>query len=401
MGGMFVIPRTMRAIVYRGANDLRLETVSVPRIGRGDLLVRVAACGVCPTDIKKIHYGTVPPPRIFGHETAGTVVRTGSGVRQFKVGERVALHHHVPCLECHACRHQAFAQCAQYKRTGITAGFEPAGGGYAEYVRVMPFVLPGVVRIPARNTFLEGAMLEPVNTVLKAVKRLALLRGDTVLVAGQGPIGLMFTRLLALEGMRVVATDLLPARLEVAREFGAAVVHGPKSETRSPKAGGSPKPEIRKGHPAGSYGSTTLPAQHASRLDLQLSSLIHKLTCGRGLDAAVIAVPSDAVVREAQALVRGAGQVLLFSHTRRGDETPLDLATVCVDEKDLIGSYSSDFRLQGEVARLVFSRKLDARRLVTHRFPLAQTAAAIELASRPTAESLKVVVVQGFNERSG
>jgi L-iditol 2-dehydrogenase len=108
----------------------------------------------------------------------------------------------------------------------------------------------------------------------------------------------------------------------------------------------------------------------------------------------VIAVPSDAVVREAQALVRGAGQVLLFSHTRRGDQTPLDLATVCVDEKDLIGSYSADFRLQAEVARLVFSRKLDARRLITYQFPLAQTAAAIELASHPTAESLKLVVAQ-------
>ena len=101
----------------------------------------------------------------------------------------------------------------------------------------MPFVLPGVVRIPARNTFVEGAMLEPVNTVLKAVNRLALLRGDTVLVAGQGPIGLMFTRLLALQGMRVVATDLLPTRLELAREFGAAAAasRNPKSETRNPK----------------------------------------------------------------------------------------------------------------------------------------------------------------------
>jgi L-iditol 2-dehydrogenase len=112
-------------------------------------------------------------------------------------------------------------------------------------------------------------------------------------------------------------------------------------------------------------------------------------------DAAVIAVPSDAVVREAQSLVRGGGQVLLFAHTRRGDQTALDLATVCVDEKDLIGSYSADFRLQEEVARLVFSRKLDARRLITHQFPLAQTAAAIALASHPTAESLKGVVVQG------
>src|SRR5437879_9766524 len=174
----------MRAIVYRGPNDLRLETVPVPRIGPRELLVKVAVCGVCPTDIKKIQFGTVPPPRIFGHETAGTIVRVGARVEGFRVGERVALHHHVPCLDCHACRHRAFAQCAQYRRTGITAGFEPAGGGYAEYVRVMSIVLPGVVKIPDRNSFLEGAMLEPVNTVLKAIHRLSLVPEDFVLIIG-------------------------------------------------------------------------------------------------------------------------------------------------------------------------------------------------------------------------
>src|SRR5438067_13666650 len=211
----------MRAVIYRGANDLRVETVPVPRIRSDELLVKVAACGVCPTDIKKIQYGIAPPPRIFGHETAGTITQVGARLRGFRVGERVALHHHVPCLDCHACRHRAFAQCEQYKRTGITAGFDPAGGGYAEYVRVMDFVLPGVVKIPARNSFLEGAMLEPVNTVLKGVNRLKLLKGDHVLVAGQGPIGLMFTRLLALRGMQVVATDLIEERLELAKAFGA------------------------------------------------------------------------------------------------------------------------------------------------------------------------------------
>ena len=267
----------MRAVVYRGANDLRLETVPVPRIGPYELLVKVAVCGVCPTDIKKIQYGTVPPPRIFGHETAGTVVRAGARAREFKVGDRVALHHHVPCLECHACRHRAFAQCEQYKRTGITAGFEPAGGGYAEYVRVMPFVLPGVVRIPARNSFLEGAMLEPVNTVLKAVKRLALLRGDTVLVAGQGPIGLMFTRLLTLEGMRVVATDLLETRLEMAREFGAvgvvkirspeAEIRNPKSEIRRKSEVRSPKSEVT--------GQLSVVSGHASRITHHASRITH------------------------------------------------------------------------------------------------------------------------------
>ena len=371
----------MRAVVYRGPNDLRVERVPVPRIGPRELLVKVALCGVCPTDIKKIQYGTVPPPRIFGHETAGTIVRAGSGAGRFKVGDRVALHHHVPCLDCHACRHRAFAQCAQYKRAGITAGFEPAGGGYAEYVRVMPFVLPGVVRIPGGNSFLEGAMLEPVNTVLKAVKRLALLPGDTVLVAGQGPIGLIFTRLLALRGITVLATDLLESRLDLARQFGARYTFTVPARRGRPAAGGSTDPGV---------------ARRASR-PRSLAELVRRATAGRGLDAAAIAVPLDAAVREAQALVRGGGQVLVFSHTRRGQAASVDLAVVCVDEKDLLGSYSSDFLLQAEVARLVFSRRLDARRLVTHQFPLDQTAAAIALASHPSADSLKTVVDQELN----
>jgi L-iditol 2-dehydrogenase len=380
------IPKTMRAVVYRGVNDLRLETVPVPRIGPNELLVKVAVCGVCPTDIKKIQCGALAPPRIFGHETAGTIVKIGGGASarlggafgeawvpasRFKIGDRIALHHHVPCLDCHFCRHRAFAQCPQYKRTGITAGFEPAGGGYAEYVRVMNFVLPGVVKIPARNSFEEGAMLEPVNTVLKAVKRLSILRGDVVLVAGQGPIGLMFTQLLQLQGANVIATDLLESRLRLAKKFGARrVCH----------------------------------ATQLSTLNLQPS-----------LDAAVIAVPSDAVVQQALQLVRGGGQVLLFAHTKRTEVRsqktedrsptsdlrpptsglcPLDLASICLDEKDLLGSYSSDFTLQKEVARLVFSRRLDVRPLITHRFPLTQTAAAVQLASHPTPDSLKILVTQ-------
>jgi L-iditol 2-dehydrogenase len=358
------LPKTMRAVVYRGVNDLCLETVPVPRIGAGELLVKVAVCGVCPTDIKKIQFGTVPPPRIFGHETAGTIVKLGSGVSRlgFRIGDRVALHHHVPCMDCHFCRHNAFAQCATYKRTGITAGFEPAGGGYAEYVRVMKFVLPGVVKIPAKNSFAEGAMLEPVNTVLKAVKRLNLLPGDAVLVAGQGPIGLMFTRLLKIAGIQVLATDLLESRLKLAKKFGAR---------------------------------WTCLASVVSSLATRHSS---------PLDAAIIAVPSDAAVEQAMRLVRGGGQVLLFAHTKRAAPIqnssqrvstlnfPLDPASICADEKDLIGSYSSDFTLQREVARLVFGRQLDMRKLITHSFPLAQTADAIQLASRPTPDSLKILV---------
>jgi L-iditol 2-dehydrogenase len=366
---MFNIPKTMRAVVYRGANDLRLETVPVPAIGPNELLVKVAVCGVCPTDIKKIHHGLVPPPRIFGHETAGTIVKIGGGKTSLsvrthvaktvlKVGDRVALHHHIPCMRCHFCRHRAFAQCVTYKRTGITAGFEPAGGGYAEYVRVMPFVLPGVVKIPPKNTFEEAAMLEPLNTVLKAVQRLNILRGDRVLVAGQGPIGLMFTKLLKLRGIHVLATDLLESRLKLARKFGAK-------------------------------WTVNLSKKNASQTNVAKQA--------GSFDAAIIAVPSDEAVRQALELIRGGGQVLLFANTKRatkpGDFYPLDLASICLDEKDLIGSYSADFTIQDEVARLIFSRQFDMRKLITHRFPLEKTAGAVALASHPDENSLKVVVI--------
>ena len=353
------IPREMQALVYRGVNDLRIETVEVPRIRPDEILVRVAACGVCPTDIKKVATGSVPPPRIFGHETSGTVAKVGARVRGLAVGTRVALHHHVPCMDCHFCRHRAFAQCETYKRTGVTAGFEPSGGGYAEYVRVMSFCLPGVVPIPARNTFEEGALLEPVNTVLKGVAMLPLLAGDIVLVAGQGPIGLLFTRLLALRGMRVVATDLLPARLRMARRWGAW---------------------------------RAWDAQDPGLVDT-----LRRWSGGRGVDAAIVAVPSDAAVEQAQQAVRGGGLTLLFAHTLRGKASAVDLGRVCVDEKGLVGSYSSDFTLQREAARVVFSRRLDVRGLVTHRFPLAEAATAIGLAAHPGPESLKVMVNPASN----
>ncbi len=353
--GATPVPSEMQALVYRGVNDVRIETVPVPQIRSGEVLVKVAVCGICPTDIKKIQYGTVPPPRIFGHETAGTIAKLGSQVRSFRVGDRVALHHHVPCLKCPACAHRSFAQCAQYKRTGITAGFEPAGGGYAEYVRVMPFVFPGIVKIPARNTFEEGAMVEPVNTVLKAVKRLSLLRGDNVLVAGQGPIGLMFTEILSRMGHGVLATDLVPDRLRMSKRCGARWTMKAQSD--------GDKLEAR------------------------------RLAGKRGFQAAVICAASGEAVLRAQELVTGGGQVLLFAHTRRGDEVNIDLSRICTDEKDLIGSYSSDFLLQKEAARWIFSRRLDVRKLVSHRFPLSQAGSAMRSATQPSPKSLKLLVL--------
>src|SRR5215472_6946318 len=148
------IPRTMRAAVYRGINDVRLESVPVPSISAGEMLMRVHSCGVCGTDLKKISTGSHSAPRIFGHETSGVVAAVGPDVTKYCPGDRVIVFHHIPCRECFYCQNKTFAQCSAYKRVGCTAGFEPSGGGFSEYVRVMDWIVEhGTVRIPDGVSF--------------------------------------------------------------------------------------------------------------------------------------------------------------------------------------------------------------------------------------------------------
>ncbi len=183
------IPATMRAAVYHGKDDVRLETVPVPAIGRGELLIRVHTCGICGTDLKKISTGSHSAPRIFGHETSGMIVAVGEGITNYSLGERVMVFHHIPCRSCFYCNRKVFAQCPVYKKVGVTAGYEPSGGGFAEYVRVMDWIVQrgGVVRIPQQVSYEQAAFIEPVNTCQKGIETLRLEAGETVLVIGQDP----------------------------------------------------------------------------------------------------------------------------------------------------------------------------------------------------------------------
>jgi L-iditol 2-dehydrogenase len=350
-----MIPVSMKAAVYRGRGKVVVESVPVPRIGAGEVLVKVAACGVCHTDLKKVEYGLQAPPRIYGHEMAGTIVAMGKGVRKWRVGDRVAVFHHIPCGKCFFCERADYAQCAVYKKTGSTAGFEPAGGGFAQYLRVLPWIVKnGMVRVPRSVPLENASFLEPVNTVLKAVDRLNIRKGDLVPVFGQGPIGLMFTQLLKVRGARPVGLDLISSRRKLSTRLGAAWSADPRE----------PAFERR----------------------------LRKETDGRGADGAVLAVPSEAALKQALAVLRPGGAVLLFAHTRRGEEVRVDAGAVCVDEKTVLGSYSSSIDVSDEVARLVFSGRVDVAPLITHRFPLDRVTEAFALASRPTPTSLKVLV---------
>ncbi|MDE3202399.1 MAG: zinc-dependent dehydrogenase [Acidobacteriota bacterium] len=352
------IPTTMRAAVYRGINDMRVETVPVPSIGPGELLVKIATCGVCGTDLKKIHFGSHSAPRIFGHEMAGTVVAVGAGVTRFAVGDRVMTFHHVPCGECYYCRKQTPSQCPLYKKTGVTAGFEPSGGGFAEYIRIMDFVVNngGVVPIPDGVPFEQAAFVEPVNTVLKGVKLLNLAADDTVLVIGQGPIGLMHAVLASKTGAKVLTSDLYPKRHAIAAKFGLK-------------------------HPI-----------HAGTENVVERVLAE--TEGRGADAVILAVGGNALIRTAMDAARHGGRVLLFAQTQHGEVT-IDPAAVCVDEKTLLGSYSSSFGILPEVAELVFggyTNGFDLTQLISHRYALENAVEAIDVASHPKADSMKIMI---------
>jgi L-iditol 2-dehydrogenase len=352
------IPTTMHAVVYRGVNDMRVETVPVPHIGPGELLVKIATCGICGTDLKKIHTGSHSAPRIFGHEMAGVIAAVGDGVTGYKVGERVMVFHHVPCSECYYCRKGTPAQCPLYKKVGVTAGFEPSGGGFAEYIRVMDFVVTngGVVRIPDHVPFEQAAFVEPLNTVLKGVKLLNLEPDDTVLVIGQGPIGLMHAALANRIADKVVTSDLYPERHVIAAKFGLK-------------------------HPI-----------HAGSENVVERVLAE--TDGRGADAVVLAVAGTALIRTAMDAARPGGKVMLFAQTQRGEAT-IDPAAVCVDEKTLLGSYSSSFGILDEVTHLIFDgyrNGFDLTQLISHRFPINEAVAAIDVASHPKPDSMKIMI---------
>ena len=207
------IPKTMRAGVYREKGIVRVEEVPVPEVRDGEVLIKVAACGICGTDIKKIFQRYVEPPQILGHELAGTVVAVGRGVTKWQPGDRVMSFHHTPCGTCFYCQKRLFSQCKQYKTTGLTGGFTPNGGGFGEYVKAMPWVAErGIVALPDNVSFEEATFIEPINTIAKAVQKARITAGETVLVIGCGPIGLQLLMVAKLEGAKLYTSDPIAER---------------------------------------------------------------------------------------------------------------------------------------------------------------------------------------------
>jgi len=263
--------------------------------------------------------------------------------------------HHIPCGVCFYCRKKLYAQCPVYKRVGVTAGFEPAGGGFSQYVRVMDWIVErGVEKIPAGISFERASFVEPVNTCLKAVVQCAPEAGEVSLVLGQGPIGLLMTMLLRRMGACVVTTDMIASRRELSLRCGAEQSLDPRSD--------------------------------------EVSKAVAALTEGRGADLVIVAVSAKGIVDQAVRWSRAGARILLFAQTSDAERIDFSGASICVGERTIFGSYSASVDLQKQSAELVFSGELPVDLLVSHELPLAKISSAFDLALHPDSRSLKIIL---------
>jgi L-iditol 2-dehydrogenase len=259
-------------------------------------------------------------------------------------------------MRCAYCLNDNFSMCDVYKNISTTAGFNASGGGFAEYVKVPGHIVEngGLIPIPDDISFEEASFVEPTNCCLKAVKKAQIAPGQTVLVTGAGPIGLMFMMLVKYFGAKAIATDLLPSRIEKALEVGAEAAFDAR--------------------------------------DADLSTKIQALTGGMGVDVTLLAVPSDKAFFQALDCTRKGGKILFFAEFPDELTIPINPNTLYRREIDLMGSYSSSYRLQSLSADIVFNRRIDVKALISDRYPLENLPQAVDQAIAPTAETYKILI---------
>jgi L-iditol 2-dehydrogenase len=340
----------MKVARLDGAGGVRLDEVPTPVPGPGEITVTLAACGVCGTDLEKLR-GNYKTAGILGHEPVGRIAAVGAHAGELTVGERVFVHHHVPCYACPVCARGDYTFCPTYSRTNLDPG------GFAETFRVPAehVARHAVLRLDAGVSWDAGALLEPAGCALTAMRRIGLPERASVVVLGLGPVGLLYARLAkALGAGWVGGTEISPARRAAAERGGIDAALDPR-------------------------------APDAAR------TAIDAATEGQGVDLAVVATGHPAVVKDATGLVRRGGTVNLFGLPEAGSRLDADLQDLYLRGVRIVPSYATTEPDIAEVHRLLVVGRLRLEDLVSHRVPLDRAPEAFALAGRP-AEALKVVV---------
>ncbi|HVP16872.1 MAG TPA: zinc-dependent dehydrogenase [candidate division Zixibacteria bacterium] len=338
----------MKAAVYYGQQDIRIEEIPTPEISDEEILVQMKACGICGSDLMD-WYLKPRVPLVLGHEPAGTVAKKGKKVEKFSIGDRVFVHHHVACLKCHYCLHGNYTLCKQFHETNI----EP--GGFAEYFKVPPANAQiDTLEIPEKISDEEATLIEPVACCIRAIKKCNLQTGDTIAVIGAGTTGLIHTVLSKIYGAtRTIVSDLIDFRLRLAEQFGADVTVNPKSG--------------------------------------DLAETVKAETDGRGVDVAVVTAPNLEAYRAGINICRKGGKLCVFAPTPPEKHLQISPEELFFSEVQIIPSYSTSHLETRTALQLLETGRINVKPLITHRFELRQTAQAFKTALE-TRESLKVII---------
>ncbi len=340
----------MKVAVYYNNHDVRVEERPIPQPNDGEILVKTKACGVCVADTME-WYLTPRAPLTLGHEPTGIVDAIGPGVSSLKIGDRVVVHHHVPCLICDHCRRGNFTMCATFKKTHIQPG------GFSEYFIASPLhVERDTLVLPEHVSFEAGTLVEPLACVIHAIKKAGIKAGDSVALIGTGTMGLMFIECLRYWGVRdLVVYEMLDWRIKKAKEFGAKEVLVPDSD----------------------------PEKEAERLRGILRS--------DGADKVIIAAKDIKAMNLGMKLVNKGGTVIFFATPKPEESVELFPSYIFFNEITITSTYSADHLDTRMALKLIASGDVSAEKIISHKFPLeALSDAILQTVSRN--ESLKCVI---------
>ena len=330
-------------------NDIRIEDISIPRVGPYDALIKTKASGICSGDVMP-WYIEKKAPLVLGHEPSGEIVEIGKEVTSFKPGDRVFVHHHAPCFTCRYCNRGDYVQCETWKNTGIIPG------GISEYILIPEINLKNdTLSLPDSLSHESGTLIEPTACVVKASKRAKIRRGDIVLIIGLGVMGQLNILLARTYGAdKIIGADMVPFRFEKAKEFGADEV-----------------------------------------IDISKDNLIDCLkeaTNGAMADLVIVGPNSVDAMKQGISATGAGGRVLFFTPAKPDEQLTIQPNDLYFRDINIITSYSCGPTDTAAALELIEGGIVKAEMLITHRFPIEKTADAFRLTAE-AGDSLKSVIV--------
>ena len=342
----------MKAAFVTNPSEISIKEIEKPKLNPGDILVSMNACGICGSDVEKVFGQYGQPSMKLGHEPAGTILEVGSDVSDFQVGDRVFTHHHVPCYSCHFCKHGNETMCQKYYETNLS----PCGLSQEYVVPEWNVTHGGVLKLPESMSFEEAAMIEPLACCIRSWNKVKYQKNDSVAIFGVGPTGMMHVMLAQNFGFdKIFCLDVNDFRLDFAKKFNITESINSADDTRKEKI------------------------------------LSH--TENRGVDVAMVATGSLKALQDAIDMVRKGGTVVMFGVPSKGATIDLDMSVVYSKEITLVTSYAASDHDTKEALELIHSKKVDAGKLITHKYALAESQKAFDHA-RDGTNAMKIIITK-------